>query len=380
MNRRQYKSAIVIGAGIIGLATARALAIRGYKVTVFEKNSFASGASVRNFGMIWPIGQLDGVDYERAMLSRKIWKEVCTEAEIWFEETGSLHLAYEKDEWLVLEELAEIYQHRGYKLLTTQQISQKSAAVNPDQLKGALFSEHEMIVDPRKTSAQIASFLGSRYEVDFIFEKAITSVSYPKVYSYNATWSADEIYVCNGADFDNLYGDIVKSQPVTRCKLQMMRAIAQPGKWRLGPALCAGLSLIHYKSFAAASSLEALKKRFETEMAEYIKWGIHVMVSQMENGELIIGDSHEYGYTLNPFDSDHINKLILDYLRKFAFFKDITITDTWNGTYTKLTNGATHIVLKPEHGVCLINGLGGAGMTLSFGLCEQIVAENNDDC
>ncbi|PMD88608.1 hypothetical protein BWI97_25170, partial [Siphonobacter sp. BAB-5405] len=29
------KSAIVIGAGIVGLATARALALRGYQVSVF---------------------------------------------------------------------------------------------------------------------------------------------------------------------------------------------------------------------------------------------------------------------------------------------------------------------------------------------------------
>jgi phytoene dehydrogenase-like protein len=49
------KNAIVIGAGIVGLATARALALKGFAVRVYERNYKASGASVRNIGMIWPI-------------------------------------------------------------------------------------------------------------------------------------------------------------------------------------------------------------------------------------------------------------------------------------------------------------------------------------
>ena len=96
------KSAIIIGAGIVGLATARALAIRGYKVTIFERNERAVGASIRNFGMVWPIGQATGPLFERAMLSRSIWKQICSEAKIWHDEVGSLHMAYEDDELQVI--------------------------------------------------------------------------------------------------------------------------------------------------------------------------------------------------------------------------------------------------------------------------------------
>src|SRR3978361_2132862 len=100
-------SAIIIGAGIVGLAAARALAVRGYKITVFERNDQAVGASIRNFGMIWPIGQQTGPLFDRAMLSRSIWKQVCTEANIWHNEIGSLHLAYHDDELQVIAEYVE---------------------------------------------------------------------------------------------------------------------------------------------------------------------------------------------------------------------------------------------------------------------------------
>jgi glycine/D-amino acid oxidase-like deaminating enzyme len=134
------------------------------------------------------------------------------------------------------------------------------------------------------------------------------------------------------------------------------------------------LSLIHYNSFKEASSLQSLKKRYKEEYADYLKLGIHVMVSQNQAGELTVGDSHEYGLTHDPFDRQFINQLILDYLSTFASFKNEMITETWNGIYPKLTNGESHVIIEQSKGVTIVNGLGGAGMTLSFGLCEQLLA------
>jgi FAD dependent oxidoreductase TIGR03364 len=367
------RSAIVIGAGIVGLAIARALAVRGYQVKVIERNDRAIGASIRNFGMIWPIGQPDGELYERAMLSRQIWKEVCDSAGIWYDEVGSLHIAQHKDEWNVLKELSEIYRHRNYCMLSPKDTMGKSAVVVEEGLEGSLFSPDEMIVDPRVAIAAIPAWLTEKYAVEFLFGKAVTDVCYPAVYTGSEEWEADEIYVCSGADFETLYPQLYANMPITKCKLQMMRMIAQPGNYRIGPAICGSLSLIHYHAFKAAPSLKKLHERYQTEFKDYLDAGIHVMAAQNREGELTVGDSHEYGLTLDPFDKHFINQLILDYLKKFARFKDERIIQTWNGIYSKLTNGQTHVVVEPEQGVTVVNGLGGAGMTLSFGLCEQLI-------
>ena len=79
---------------MLGLATARALSLNGFKVTVIERSGKAIGASVRNFGMVWPVGQPDGTMYNRALRSRNVWKEIADTAGFWYDECGSIHLAY----------------------------------------------------------------------------------------------------------------------------------------------------------------------------------------------------------------------------------------------------------------------------------------------
>lgn len=368
------KSAIVIGAGIVGLATARALATRGYKVTVIERSSKAVGASIRNFGMVWPIGQPEGTLYERALHAKSIWKEVLAGAKCWSQEAGSLHMAYHQDELEVIRQFVDVSPYRPVSFLNAEETIAKSPAVNPDGLLGSLYSADEMIVDPREAIAAIPDYLTAALDVTFIWNTAISKVEYPAVFSGAKSWSADEIFVCSGQDFETLYPEQFAAAPLTKCKLQMMRLEAQPDDWRIGPALCGGLSFIHYHGFKAAASLPGLKARYERDYAEYLKWGIHVMASQNGLGEITVGDSHEYALTFDPFDREFINTMILDYLGTFAQFKSPKVFQSWHGIYPKMTNGATEIVIKPESGVTIINGLGGNGMTLSFGLCDEVVS------
>jgi FAD dependent oxidoreductase TIGR03364 len=371
------RSAIVIGAGIVGIATARALAMKGFSVKVFERTQKAIGASIRNFGMIWPIGQPSGKLYSRATRSRDIWKEISAESSIWSDAVGSLHVAYHADEWQVLQELHEAFRKEGRNvcLLNKEQVAEKSSAVVQKNLIGGLYSGDELIVDPREAIGALPDYLAEKLNIEFHWGKCVSYIADQTVYIGNEEeYETDLIFVCSGADFETLYPEEFAKLPLTKCKLQMMRFSAQPYEWRIGPALCGGLSLIHYNSFKAAASLPQLKKRYEEEMPDYLEWGIHVMVSQNGKGELTVGDSHEYGLTHDPFDKDFINKMILDYLSKFAQFKDHTLSETWNGIYPKLTDGETDIFFSPDPYVYIINGVGGAGMTLSFGLAEELVA------
>ena len=120
-----------------------------------------------------------------------------------------------------------------------------------------------------------------------------------------------------------------------RCKLQMMRSAAVGNGWRLGPMLAAGLTLRHYRSFEECSTLAALKQRIARESPWFDRYGIHVLVSQNSEGELTLGDSHEYNDSVDPFDKIEIDELILGYLRTFLHAPELRIASRWHGVYAK---------------------------------------------
>lgn len=367
--------AIVVGAGIAGLAMSKALAAQGYSVTVLERNHRAVGASIRNFGMVWPVGQPSGELYDAARRSAEIWKEMCSGAGIFHDPVGSLHVAYHPDEALVLEELYNVYRNeRPFQLLKPTEVLELSPAVVSDGLISGLYSTSEMIVDPREAIWAFPDLLSSTYPISFKWGESVTEVGEHVVKTGSSSYNADLVVICSGMEFETLYPEIFARESAVKCKLQMMRFGSQPGNWRIGPALCGGLSLIHYHSFKAAESLPGLKARYETEMVDYLDWGIHVMVSQNGKGELTIGDSHEYGGTHDPFDKSFINEMILKYLKTFARFRNEDVLETWNGTYAKLMNGNPYFFHSPAKDVYVFNGVGGNGMTLSFGLAEKLAA------
>ncbi len=374
--QQQQAEVAVIGAGIVGLAMSYHLASKGKKVVLFERNSKAISASIRNFGLVWPIGQTAGKMHDRAMRSRRTWKELAAVTGLQCQETGSLHLAYETDELAVLEEFVQAAPANGYncELVAPSQIGKYTSAVKTNGLKGALWSASEMTVNPRQASAAIAKYLEEQLQVTVRFGTAINGISMPYIETKDERWKVDEVFVCSGADFETLYPAEFAAAPLKKCKLQMMRTIPQPGNWQLGPALCAGLTLGHYAAFESCKALEPLKQRYAQEMPDYVKWGIHLLVSQNGAGELTIGDSHEYGPDFEPFDKAFINDLILQYMHTFLQAPEYTIQEQWHGIYPKLTNGKTDLVFSPEKNVTIVNGLGGAGMTLSFGLAEEVVA------
>ena len=364
----------IVGAGILGLAHAYVAARSGKSVMVIEKSPRAAGASVRNFGMVWPIGQPAGTMLELSLRSRELWLEVLDQAKLPRRETGSLHLTYQSDEAAVAQEFAQLGPTLGYQCtwLNRYDVLNRSHAVQPDGLLGGLWSNTEFTVDPRQIIQSLPGFLQERYNVQFFFGTAVTAIEPPILYSGNGQWHAETVIVCTGDDFETLYPRHFAASGLTRCKLQMMRTAAQPGGWQLGPSLAAGLTLRFYPSFQVCTTLPALARRIAEETPEYDRWGIHALVSQTADGALTLGDSHEYGLSVNIFNKEEIDEIILRYTRQFLRAPDLTVAERWYGVYAKHPEKPL-VVMQPDDGVRVVASPGGSGMTLSFGVAEQSI-------
>jgi D-hydroxyproline dehydrogenase subunit beta len=364
----------VIGGGIVGLAIARSAAIRGRSVVLFERDRQARGASVRNFGMVWPIGQAGGEPHARALRSRQIWAELAERAGVELDPVGSLHLAYHPDELAVIEEFADRAPDLGFdaRLLTASEALRLSPAANPEGLLGALWSPTEACVDPRQAVARLPGFLAETYGVTLRFGSAVTSIAMPEVRAADGErWEVGRAIVCGGADFQTLFPEAFEGSGIRLCKLQMMRTPPQPGGWRLGPMLAGGLTLCHYSAFRACPSLPALRRRYEETMPDFVRQGIHVMASQNALGEVVIGDSHEYDDAIDPFDKPAIDALILEYLRGMARLPDRSIAARWHGIYARHPTSLIYTA-EPQPAAHVVTAPGGAGMTLSFGFAEEL--------
>ncbi len=374
MQNKNSADLAIVGAGIVGLAHAYHALKKGLKVVLFEREQFAVGASVRNFGMIWPIGQVPGEGLEMALRSRQHWIEVSKEADFWLNPSGSLHVVYHQDEWDVLNEFVQMYSGSAFQvqLLSPQEVLKKSPAVNPDGLVGGLWSSTECVVNPREAVRRIPQWLQEKFGLVLRFGQQVMEISIPTVVTSKETWQVEKVIVCNGADFQTLYPTVFEQHAITKCKLQMMKAVPANKNFSIGPSLCAGLTLRHYQAFAACPSLKKVDERYDHELNDFKTHGIHVLLSQNNDGELIIGDSHHYGQTHEPFDREDIDQIILNYLKTFVSFGDFKITERWHGIYPKLS-GKLNLVFEPEPNVTIVNGLGGAGMTLSFGLAEEVI-------
>jgi FAD dependent oxidoreductase TIGR03364 len=367
--------AIVVGAGIVGLATAKALAEKGFQVEVFDKSQFALGASVRNFGMLWPVGQPEGALYNRALRSKEIWLDYLHEMNIPFNECGSLHLAYCKEEMDVVEDIYSLFKEKGrpVSVVDKKYITSNYNGINANELLGALRSEDEVIIDPREGIKNLPDYLNNKYNIQFLWGSAVTNVRKNRITSANKEYEADLICICSGADFETLYPEVYKTQPIIKTKLQMMRFQHNDPNYNIGASICGGLSLLHYKSFRASSALTKLRLKIEEEIPEFLKYGIHVMVSQNNKGELTVGDSHEYALDFEPFDKIEINEMILSYLKKMMHIEEWKMIQSWNGVYPIMTNNASELFLEVEPGVYILNGIGGHGMTMSFGFAEEVI-------
>jgi FAD dependent oxidoreductase TIGR03364 len=360
----------VVGAGIIGLATALAAARRKLKVVVIDRDAQANGASIRNFGFITVTGQERGSMWARARRTREVWREVAELAGIPVVHGGLWMTARRREAVRVLEAFMETEMAVGCRLLTPTEARRRCPQLAAPELAAVLESTAELRVESREAIPRLAEWLCAAYGVTFMRTTAVRAIELPNLHTSRGTVRADRVAVCPGDDFNTLYPDRLGTYALTRCKLQMLR-LANPG-FKLPGALMSDLGLARYSGYADLEAAGPLKTRLAEEQAQHLQHGIHLIVVQSADGSLIVGDSHHYASTPDPFSQEAVDALILDEFRSALGIEPPATLERWIGTYASAIDRPV-LIDAPEASVRIAIVTSGAGASTGFAIGEELV-------
>ncbi|MEM9047468.1 MAG: TIGR03364 family FAD-dependent oxidoreductase [Pseudomonadota bacterium] len=362
----------VIGAGILGLAHALAAARRGLRVAVIDRDAAANGASIRNFGFVTVTGQEAGACWDLAMRSRGIWAEIAQAASIPILQRGLLVTARRPEAEAVIEAFLATPMGQACRWMTPAEAARYLPNLKPDGATAALFSPHELRVESRTALPRIAAWLSEAHDVQFYWQQNALSVSAGLIEIPQGRIRAEAVVACPGDDLAQLWPQIAQRFAVTRCKLQMLRV--RPARPRpLASAVMSDLGLARYRGYAALPAAAALASRLDDEQPGQRENGVHLIVVQSADGSLVVGDSHHYGATPDPFLRREIDRLILAEMEAVLDLGPYTVAERWAGTYASAPD-RWRLCAQPDPQTRVVVVTAGCGASTAFGIGEETVA------
>ena len=361
----------IVGAGVCGLAHALAAARKGKRIVVIDRDAQANGASVRNFGFVTVTGQQAGECWRRAMRSRDIWIEVAAAAGIPIVQRGLLTIARRPEARAVIEGFLATDMGAACRLVEPRELERYGESLRAETFAGALFSPHEARVESREAIPRLAAWLEQRFGVTFLRQTAVHSVAPPRLETSRGAVEAEATVVCPGDDFVSLHADRLERYGLTRCKLHMMRVRPKRIDARL-PAVMSDLGMIRYLGYSELPGAKALRARLEAEQPAHIAAGVHLIAVRSADGALVVGDSHHYASTPDPFAPTTVDDLILnEYAQVFAG-PPPEVIERWTGTYASAADRLM-LVDRPSDALRIVLITSGTGASTAFAIAEEVI-------
>lgn len=360
---------IVVGAGIVGLAHAVEAVARGLSVTVVERDERPVGASVRNFGHGCVTAQT-GEALGFAEQARETWLRMGKEAGFGVAECGTVVVARAEEELAALEELAEERSADDVVLLTPAEVTSR-VPVAADGLRGGAFLPRDVRVEQRSAAPAIAAWLAEQPGARVLWSTPVLGVGPGLVRTGRGELAADRIALCVGHDVDRLLPEVADRAGLRRCVLQMLQ-VAAPGGLRLSPALLTGSSMLRYPALARTEGAGALRRRWATERPELLDAVVNHMMTQLPGGDLIVGDTHAYDRTADPWLEESLDELLLAETRALLGIDRLRVLRRWRGVYASI-DGVEFLREPVADGVVAVSVTSGIGMTTAFGLAPDVL-------
>jgi hypothetical protein len=98
---------------------------------------------------------------------------------------------------------------------------------------------------------------------------------------------------------------------------------------------------------------------------------VNLLITQLPSGDLIVGDTHHYGRTADPFRDERLDELVLEEAAELLGVTSLTVLERWTGVYAAAQG--SFLVTTATQGATVVTVTSGIGMTTAFGLAQQVV-------
>jgi FAD dependent oxidoreductase TIGR03364 len=357
---------VVIGAGVVGLAHAVEARARGLSVVVVERDVRAVGASVRNFGHIGTTLQ-GGEAAAYAAATRERWLDLAPKVGFEVLEAGTVVVARSEAELAVLEEFAA--EHPGLaRLLGPGQVRDLFPLATAEVTGGAHLPQ-DLRIDPREAIPALAAWLEST-GVRFAWNTHVGSVEEGVVRTSRGDFHGARTVCACGHNLDRLFPGIAEDYGLQRCLLHMFEVRA-PGNVRIGPAILTGTGMLRYPALAAMPSVPAVRAEIEKQHPELLDRVVNLMLTQRPDGSVILGDTHHYDRTHQPFDDERVAELLLREGSRLLGAK-LTVRRRWRGLYAE-SPMTDFLIAQPHPGTRVVSVTTGIGMTTALGVAPAVL-------
>ncbi len=355
--------AVVAGGGIVGTWHALELAEAGFEVDHLEAEAGPTGASVRNFGLVWVSGRRSGAELEVARRARRRWAEIgAMVPDIGFRPMTSLTVATDTAARDVMEDFARQPEAaaRAISFLEPDELRAVNPAVKGD-VDGALHCTEDAVVEPRLALGALRAHIEATQRGRYRFHPGCrVAAAEPRALrdTTGNSWQGDVVVLAPGAAYDHLPGSTTLASRLRRVRLQMLQTA--PFGSRLTTSLADADTLRYYPAYESAS-LHRLGEQSSVAADHHLQ----LLLVQRPDGGLTIGDTHAYG---EPFDFALCEDPTLELLgraRRILGTELPPVQRRWEGVYAQCVDGAVCLREEIEAGVWLVTGPGGRGMTCS---------------
>lgn len=368
---------VVVGAGVLGLATAWQAHREGRTVHVIDRSDRPVGASVQNFGHACFTAQADAVQ-DLARVSAAGWTRAAADAGFRARRPGTVIPAVTPVEMQVIEEFRA---HRGPEEVRvldaaeTARLTGAAGSADAPALTGGAHLPRDMRVNPREAVPALARWL-ARQGVRFSWSTAVHGVGDGVVDTSRGTVRGAEVVVCPGHSLRDLLPDLAVDAGVRTCTLTMA-LIARPDHTPVDLAMLTGTSMTRYDGIAAMPAAATLRGELAAREPELRGCDANLMATAVpptpgHPGGVIVGDSHGYDTSPEPFIDAPTSDLLVDRAARYLGIRHPVVLQRWQGRYAD--SPSRNLVLhRPDARTTVAVVTSGIGMTLSFGIADLVL-------